>query len=64
MRKLQLDIEGIRVESFRITAADDAGGTVWAHSDGASDKATCDTCAGPNCKPPATRASGDDVCCA
>ncbi|HEV7589410.1 MAG TPA: hypothetical protein VGO40_14945 [Longimicrobium sp.] len=63
MRKLRLDIEGIRVESFGTVSADGAPGTVWAHSD-ASNKATCDTCVGPNCKPPPSAASGGDVCCA
>ena len=65
MRKLLLDIEGIRVVSFGTVSADGAPGTVWAHSDGdASNKATCDTCVGPNCKPKHTAASGGDVCCA
>ena len=65
MRKLQLDLEGIRVESFQTAGAEGLAGTVWAHSEGdASNKATCDTCGGPNCKPPQTRASGGDVCCA
>jgi hypothetical protein len=64
MRKLQLDLEGIRVESFLTAAAEALAGTVWARSEDASNKATCDTCQGPNCKPPQTRASGGDVCCA
>ena len=63
MRKLQLDIEGIRVESFGTLSPDGTHGTVWAHSE-PSNKATCDTCVSPNCKPPATAASGGDVCCA
>jgi hypothetical protein len=65
MRKLQLDLEAIRVESFQTTIADGLAGTVWAHSEGdASNKATCDTCPGPNCKRPATGPSNADVCCA
>ena len=64
MRKLQLDLEGIRVESFATASADGAPGTVWAHSEDASNKATCDTCVGPNCKAKHTAASGGDVCCA
>ncbi|HSU15617.1 hypothetical protein [Longimicrobium sp.] len=51
MRKLELDIDEIRVESFRTTAAGEYAGTVLAHSD-ASNQATCDTCQGPNCGPP------------
>jgi len=51
MRKLQLDLEEIHVDSFNTTAEDGRFGTVWAHSD-ASNQATCDTCQGPNCGPP------------
>ena len=51
MRKLRLDLETIRVDSFGTTAEDGRFGTVLAHSD-ASNKATCDTCVGPNCGPP------------
>jgi hypothetical protein len=51
MRKLHLDIDGIRVESFPTGEADGYPGTVRAHSD-ASNQATCDTCQGPNCGPP------------
>ncbi|HEX8243711.1 MAG TPA: hypothetical protein VF541_09455 [Longimicrobium sp.] len=51
MRKLQLDVEEIRVESFRTSEADGHPGTVWAHSD-ASNQQTCDTCGAPNCGPP------------
>ena len=65
MRKLQLDLDGIRVESFHAIAMDGPFGTVHgAQEEGPSEKATCDTCVGPNCKPPQTRASGGDVCCA
>jgi hypothetical protein len=64
MRSLQLDIEAIHVESFGTTSADGAPGTVWALSDDASNKVTCDTCVGPNCGPKPTAASGGDVCCA
>jgi hypothetical protein len=64
MRKLQLDLDEIRVQSFHTVTVDGPKGTVHAAQEGASDKATCDTCQGPNCKPPPTRASGGDVCCA
>lgn len=64
MRKLELDLDGIRVESFQTVVVDGPMGTVHAAQEDASNKATCDTCQGPNCKPPPTRASGGDVCCA
>jgi len=57
MRKLQLDIDEIRVESFRTMPADEmGGGTVWAHEP--SRKDSCD------CRPPDTAASHANVCCA
>ena len=76
MRKLCLDVEGIRVESF--TADPDAfagGGTVPAFAGtgndpqvtcGASCAPSCETCAGQTCGSACqgTCASGGDVCCA
>jgi hypothetical protein len=65
MRKLSLHLDDLRVESFATHAAPSTLGTVHGRADGGSDKATCDSCAGPNCNPSrASCASGGDVCCA
>jgi hypothetical protein len=57
MRKLQLEIEEIRVESFPTLPAGSGVGTVWA-LDAASNKDSC------NCRPADTAASHANVCCA
>ena len=57
MRKLQLDVEEIHVESFPTLSSDSVVGTVWA-LDAASNKDTC------NCRPADTAASHADRCCA
>lgn len=60
-----MEMEELTVESFEISPALCGRGTVFAHAPGASDKATCDSCAGPQCNPTReTCASGGDVCCA
>jgi hypothetical protein len=65
MTRLRLEMEELKVESFEIGPALRGRGTVLAHAAGASDKATCDSCAGPQCKPSREScASGGDVCCA
>lgn len=56
MRKLQLDIDEIRVESFRTLPATGTGGTVWAREN--TQKDSC------NCRPADTAASHANVCCA
>jgi hypothetical protein len=65
MQKLSLRLDDLRVESFATNASSPGQGTVHAHAAGQSDKATCDSCAGPNCHPSREScASGGDVCCA
>lgn len=76
MRKLRLDPEGIRVESFTAEAALARAGTVPGYlaatgdepkvTCGGSCAATCETCAGNTCGSACqgTCASGGDVCCA
>ncbi|MDB4950506.1 MAG: hypothetical protein JWM27_3155 [Gemmatimonadetes bacterium] len=65
MHKLTLRLDDLRVESFAVQHDASGRGTVLGQGGGPSEQATCDSCAGPNCKP--TRescASGGDVCCA
>lgn len=65
MKRLRLEIDGLNVQSFEIGSAFRGRGTVHARHAEASDKATCDSCAGPQCKPSrGSCASGGDVCCA
>lgn len=65
MTRLRLEMEELKVESFEVGPTFRRHGTVHAHAAEASDKATCDSCADPPCKPSrASCASGGDVCCA
>ena len=62
MHKLALDVANLHVESF---AALDPGATTGrAGEPRPSDRLTCDSCAGPACRPAREScASGGVVCC-
>ena len=74
MRKLRLEVEGIRVQSFTAGASaragtvrgNDATGNDPQVTCGGSCRRTCETCMGTTCESGCvgTCASGNDVCCA